>query len=153
MRIPRNSAFVLLLALALTLAACASGTSTTTGSTTGNSPTATTAPAATDTPAATGGPATISMAGFAFTGNKTVTIKAGESVTFDDPGDGGGVHQLVTGTDGQFTAVAGAPKEFATSSGTMFSPGVSMTITFSKPGTYLITCTIHPSMQATVIVQ
>jgi len=79
-------------------------------------------------------------------------IKAGQAVTFDDPSSSGGTHQLVTGTQGQFSAAAGAPSEFSSNSGIMFHPGDSKSITFPTAGTYQITCTIHPSMQATITV-
>jgi plastocyanin len=97
------------------------------------------------------GSATITMGGVSFTGNTTVTIKAGEAVTFDD--SSGGTHKLVTGTNGTFSAEQGAPSEFATKDGIPFNGGGTKTITFSNPGTYHITCTIHASMQATITVQ
>jgi plastocyanin len=147
---------VVFLALALALAACGPS------STAGGSPTATTGPAtatATAAPTATpttsggvGGSATISMAARSFSGNTSVTIKAGQAVTFDDPASGGGVHNLVTGQGGTFTAVSGAPSEFASANGQSFSPGDRKTVVFANPGTFPITCTIHASMQATITV-
>jgi plastocyanin len=62
------------------------------------------------------------------------------------------VHNLVTGTHGQFSAATGAPSEFAASSGVSFSPGDMKTIKFPTAGKFNITCTIHPSMQASVTV-
>jgi plastocyanin len=85
-----------------------------------------------------------------FSGTTNVTIKAGESVTFDD--SSGGTHHLVTGTNGQFTAAAGAPSEFSASAGLDLAPGDKKMVTFPTAGTYQITCTIHPSMQDTVTV-
>jgi plastocyanin len=96
------------------------------------------------------GSATISLGASSFTGTTNVTIKAGESVTFDD--SSGGTHHLVTGTNGQFTAVSGAPSEFSTSAGLDLASGDKKTITFPTAGTYQITCTIHPSMQAMITV-
>lgn len=96
--------------------------------------------------------ATISMAATSFSGNTNVTIKAGQSVTFSDPSSTGGTHDLVTGTHGAFSAAQGAPSEFASSNGIVFNPGDSKTIMFPTAGTYKITCTIHPSMEATVTV-
>ena len=87
-----------------------------------------------------------------FRGTTSLTIRAGQAVTFDDPGYLGGTHHLVTGMSGQFSAEAGAPSEFATAAGIMFSPGDHKSITFPTAGTYHITCTIHPSMQATITV-
>jgi plastocyanin len=135
----RALAVALLLTGALTLAACGGG-----GGGGGN--------------AGTPGPvtATITMAysDFAGTGTATtpsVTIKAGEAVAFVDPTSGGGTHNLVTGSQGQFSAEAGAPAAF-TSSGIMFRPGDTKDITFPTAGTYHITCTIHFYMSATVTV-
>lgn len=93
---------------------------------------------------------TITMGGTTFSGNTSVTIKAGESVTFDD--SSGGTHQLVTGTNGNFTAATGAPTEFSSDAGITFNSGDKKTITFPTAGTFQITCKIHPSMQATVTV-
>lgn len=145
----RKLALIFMLVCAFVLAAC--GTSSVVAT-----PTDTTAPAPTAAPAAsptTGGntgAATIGMGSFNFT-NTSVTIKAGQSVTFDDPSASGGTHNLVTGKNGQFSAQSGAPSEF-TSSGIMFSPGDSKAIKFPTAGTYTITCTFHPSMLATVTV-
>src|SRR5262245_30374162 len=94
---------------------------------------------------------TITMGATNFNGNTNVTIQKGESVTFDDTG--GGAHKLVTGTQGQFTAAQGAPSEFATKDGIVFTSGDKKTVSFSTAGTYHITCTFHPSMEATIIVQ
>ena len=146
----RKLAFVLLLLFGFTLAACGGSAAGTTPTATSAppEPTATTAPAA--TPTTSGAPA-ITMGAFSFTHN-SVTIKAGQSVTFDDPTDTGGVHEIVTGTTGKFTAANGAPTEFASASGVSFAPGDSKTIKFTTAGTFSFTCTIHPSMHATVIV-
>ena len=92
---------------------------------------------------------TITMGAGVFSGNTTISVKAGTAVTFDD--SGGGPHNLVTGTNGQFSAESGAPSELG-SSGLAFNGGDTKTVTFATAGTYSITCTIHPSMQATVTV-
>lgn len=138
----------------LLLAAC--GTSSTSAA--GNAPTA--SPTA-STP-------TIKMDSGDFIGNTALIIKAGQSVTFDfpmpaafssslttaaalSPGGGSG-HILVTGTHGAFQAIAGAPSEFATASGLFVHIGQKQTVTFPHAGTFPITCTIHPMMQATITV-
>jgi len=95
---------------------------------------------------------TFTMGGSGFADGTSLTIAAGQAVTFDDPASSGGTHHLVTGTSGQFAAETGAPSEFATSAGIDFHPGDSKAIAFTTPGTYHITCTIHPSMQATITV-
>jgi plastocyanin len=97
-----------------------------------------------------GGGSTLSLGGSGFTGATSITITAGQSVTFDD--SSGGTHDLVTGTNGTFTAVTGAPDEFSKSEGLGLSAGDKKTVTFNTAGTYQITCTIHPSMQATITV-
>src|SRR5262245_49559793 len=104
----RKLAIMLGVLIVVMLAGC--GETTSTGNAGAASPTATpTTAAPTATTASSGGgaaAATITMGGSAFSGTKDVTIKAGQSVLFSDPG---GVHNLVTGTHGQFTAAAGAP--------------------------------------------
>jgi plastocyanin len=92
------------------------------------------------------------MGASTFSGQTSITIKAGQIVAFIDPSSTGGFHHLVTGTGGAFKAAAGAPTEFATASGQTFSPGTTLGVTFPNAGTFPITCTIHPSMQATVTV-
>src|SRR5262245_6366977 len=118
--------------------------------------TATTAPTATSAPAAatatqrtSNAAATITMNEFAFTGKANVTIRAGQAVNFDDTH--GGPHILVVGTNGTFQAQSGAPPERNSASGTTVD-GDAKSITFPTVGTYQITCTLHPDMQATVSV-
>ena len=146
----RKTALVLAtIALTLFLAACGGGSSATTPSATVTSavqPTATTVPATTT--AATSA-ATIKMGSGVFSGGANVTIKAGQSVTFDDTK--GGPHNLVTGSGGSFTAEPGAPAQFG-SSGLLFAGGDSQTVAFMTAGVYHITCSYHPAMQATVTV-
>jgi plastocyanin len=96
------------------------------------------------------GGSTLSLGASSFTGATSITVTAGQAVTFDD--SSGGTHNLVTGTNGQFTAATGAPNEFSTKDGLSLSAGDKKTITFANAGTYHITCTIHPSMQATITV-
>lgn len=141
-----------IVALALLVAGC--GGSTAAGS---NPPTATTGsnptsapPTATTGSTGGGGTATIAMGSGHFSGNTSVTIKAGESVVFDD--SAGGPHDLVIGTHGTPSAEAGAPSQLNNSSGIDFGGGDKQTVVFPTAGTYNITCTLHPSMQATVTV-
>lgn len=154
----RKLALAFLMLFALSLAACGGSSTGDTGASTPPAPTDTTAPtpAATDTPAASGGgtaAATISMGSFNFADGASASIKVGQSVNFDDPSDSGGTHILVTGRNGQFASESGAPSAFSSSSGMQFNPGDAKTITFSKAGTYTITCTIHPNMLATITVK
>jgi plastocyanin len=93
--------------------------------------------------------ATITMGVGQFTGNTNVTLKIGGTLTLDD--SSGGSHNLVTGTNGQFSAEQGAPAGFV-EAGIPFSAGDKKNIVFSTAGVYHITCTLHPSMQATITV-
>jgi plastocyanin len=127
------SIFVCLLLAACGGTSSAGGTTTTSTATTGST---------------TSGAATIAMATTTFSGTTNVTIKAGQAVTFKSDG----THDLVIGKQGQFSGQSGAPSELNSSSGLTFSPGDSKSVTFPTAGTYSITCTIHPNMQATVVV-
>lgn len=93
---------------------------------------------------------TITMGPTGFTGNTTISIAAGKSVTFDDTT--GGTHDLVTGSNGTFASVNGAPSEFSTSDGLDLKAGDKKSVIFAHAGTYHITCVFHPSMQATITV-
>lgn len=99
-----------------------------------------------------GSPNTLTLGGSGFVGSTNISITSGQAVTFDDPSDSGGIHHLVTGKDGQFSAQAGAPSQFASADGINFNPGDSQSITFPTAGTFTITCTIHPTMLATITV-
>jgi plastocyanin len=95
------------------------------------------------------GPPTLTMVGSNFTGNTNLTIKAGQSVTFKDES---GSHIISTGHDQKYIAEPGAPAALNTASGVPFSPGEVKAFTFSTPGTYQITCQVHPDMNATITV-
>jgi plastocyanin len=134
---------------ALTLAACgSSSTPAAVPTDTPVPPTATTAaPTATSAPAGpVGGTIMLGVGRFVTT---TATIKAGQAVKFDDTN--GGPHNLLTGTNGTLTPATGAPSELS-GSGLPFHGGDSQTVTFPTAGTFMITCTFHPSMEATITV-
>jgi plastocyanin len=95
---------------------------------------------------------TITMNAMNFTGNTKLSIKAGQAVLFDDPAGSGGTHFLLTGTNGRLTLETGAPSVFESPTGILFNAGDQKSITFANAGTFLITCTIHPYMQATIAV-
>ncbi len=145
---------VLIASMAALLALSACGDTTVTSS---NSAVPTATPSATSVPTATAtssvtGAATLTMGSSSFAGSTKLHVSAGQAVTFSDPSASGGIHDLVTGTNGTFASASGAPPEFGNSGGVMFSPGDSKTITFPTAGTFSITCTIHPPMQATITV-
>jgi plastocyanin len=84
--------------------------------------------------------------------DKCVTVSANQSVTFDDPSTGGGVHIICTGENGSCQANADAPSDLA-APGFTIQNGEQKQVTFTKPGTYKLACTVHPAMNMTVVVQ
>jgi plastocyanin len=83
----------------------------------------------------------------------SITIKAGQAVHFTDPAGTGGVHTICLGTDGTCDSGAKGPQALQ-SPGFTINPGDgAKDVTFDTPGTYQITCSIHPAMSLTVIVQ
>jgi plastocyanin len=82
----------------------------------------------------------------------TVTIKAGQAVIFNDPADTGGTHVNCLGTNETCNASATGPTELK-DPGFTITPGQTKSVTFSQPGTYQVTCTVHPNMNLTVTVQ
>jgi len=95
---------------------------------------------------------TLTMGASMFVGATTFTFHASQAITLDDPAASGGTHNLVTGTHGLFAPAPGAPRALTSSAGIDFQPGDKQIVTFAHPGTYHITCTIHPMMQATMTV-
>lgn len=81
-----------------------------------------------------------------------ITIKSGVPFKFVDPTDTGGLHIICAGDNGKCIADANAPKDLA-DPGFTINPGESKTVTFDKPGTYRIACTVHPDMNLTITVQ
>ncbi len=62
-------------------------------------------------------------------------------------------HILCCGRNGKCAASQTVgPKELQ-GEGFQINAGQSQLVTFTTPGTYSITCSIHPSMQLTVVVQ
>lgn len=79
---------------------------------------------------------TVAMSGFAFD-PATVTIEVGDSVTWEN---GDGVGHTATGSGGAFdTGTVGG--------------GQSASVTFDTAGTFAYVCTIHPTMQGSVVVE
>jgi plastocyanin len=114
--------------------------------------------AAQGTPAGAGGGAAagtaiVNMSNINFVPNGgKVTIRAGQAVKFVDPLATGGLHYLLTGTNGTLTPTPGAPAELSTTNGMAINAGDTKAITFANAGTFMITCTIHPYMEVTVVV-
>lgn len=119
----------------LAVASCGGSSSTTTTTASGGGTATTVSGGGTVTTAATGG-AKVSISGFAFN-PATITIKAGESVTWTNADS---VDHRPVADNGEFT-------------GPTMANGQSYSFTFTKAGTYKYHCTIHPSMTGTVVVQ
>ena len=115
--------------LALVLAACGGGAASQPATDDGG------AAATEDTG---GGGETVSLAGGQFSPAE-LTIPAGTTVTFTDTTG----HTVTEGSDG-----TAAEDPIIDEQG-----GEDITFTFDEPGTYDITCTIHPSMNLTVTVE
>jgi plastocyanin len=82
------------------------------------------------------------------------TVKAGDAVKFVDPSGTGNLHILCFGQHQQCTPNPDGPAELNVSGGVTFNAGdPPKSFTFTKPGTYHVTCTIHPAMDMVVTVQ
>ena len=80
----------------------------------------------------------VSMANTTFTPS-TLTVPAGTTVTFTDTAG----HTVTEGTDGVAVEDPIVDEE----------GGADVPVTFDEPGTYNITCKIHPSMNMTITVE
>lgn len=85
--------------------------------------------------------ATVEQIGLQFSGE--VTVAAGEAVAFTNQ-DGVG-HTVTEGSGGVAADDACVNQSNA--------GGTSLVVTFTQPGDYRITCTIHPSMQTVIHVE
>ncbi|WIG57407.1 MAG: hypothetical protein OJF49_000151 [Ktedonobacterales bacterium] len=98
---------------------------------------------------------TIQMDATNFTA-KTITVTANTPVHFDDTVAGGGYHIVCVADGTAYSATCltsgDAPAELL-GQGTTFQGGETKDITFTKPGTYNVVCTVHPGMQIIVTVQ
>jgi len=116
---------IVLFVLALSLAACGSTSNS------GNS-------------GSSNNPNTITMGASTFSAN-TISIPKGSTIAFVDDQTTGAEHILVTGKMGIFQSQPGAP-DFGGSNGHTFQPGQAWTTPpLNTPGTYFVTCTIHPT--------
>ena len=99
-----------------------------------------------------GGGNTVEMGATTYTSGSSITIKKGQTITFTDNKSNGTLHILVVGENGTAQNEAGAPDFGA--NGMTFNPGDSKaTPPWMTPGTYHVTCTVHPTtMNLTVTV-
>ncbi len=97
------------------------------------------------------GPNTITMSSVRFS-QDVITIKKGDTLTFTSDVNGS-PHILAIGQNGNPQAEAGAP-DFGGNAGKQLQPGDSWTTPpWNTPGTYHVTCTVHPTtMNLTVTV-
>jgi plastocyanin len=125
------------IALGLVLAACSPAASSPAASDPAESPA--------ESAAGGGGEAdhVITISGTSFDPS-SLTIAAGESVAFENSGSN---HRIVEGEEG---TEASDPAFEALSLG---AGDISDPIAFDEPGSYPVTCTIHPSMQMTIVVE
>jgi plastocyanin len=83
----------------------------------------------------------------------TVTIKAGQAVHFTDPAGVGATHIVCLGSDGNCDTAAQGPQALQFGGFTINAADPPKDVTFATPGTYKITCSLHPSMNLKVTVQ
>ena len=84
---------------------------------------------------------TVTISGSSF--GDDITVPAGTTVTFNN--EDSLPHTVTEGTDGEAAADAAFDNDVAA--------GASTEVTFDEPGTYDVTCRIHPSMNMTVTVE
>lgn len=137
----KKAAFVALFALAISLLAACGGSPY--GGNSGNN--------------GSGGnsgssPNTVTMGAETFSMD-AITIAQGNTITFTNDQNSGTQHILVIGNQGTPANEAGAP-DFGGTSGHTIQPGQSFTTgAWNTPGTYHVTCVIHPTtMNLTVTV-
>jgi plastocyanin len=78
-----------------------------------------------------------------------ITIKQGQTLTFVDNDT---LHYLVIGTNALYQKESGAPDLGGPDGHTISAGQVWVTPPWTTPGSYHITCTIHPSMNLTITV-
>jgi len=83
----------------------------------------------------------------------SMTIQAGQAVHFTDPAGVGATHIICLGAEGQCDAAAQGPQALEGDGFTVNAGDPPRDIIFMTPGTYKITCSIHPRMNLTVTVQ
>ncbi|HUY79443.1 MAG TPA: plastocyanin/azurin family copper-binding protein [Ktedonobacterales bacterium] len=93
---------------------------------------------------------TVDMASATFV-QTCVNAKVNVPFTFNDPASSGGVHIICIGHDQACKAGATGPKDLL-GNGFQIVQGQTKVVTFTTPGTYDITCTVHPNMNVTVTV-
>ena len=141
----KNWLLAALMITMLALGACGNGAS--------GGPTATATGTATPTPTATPVSGAVVDMGFETFVQSSVSIKAGQAVTFRDPLSTGAIHVLCLGKDEICHPNPQGPAVLNSSSGFMFQAGDhDLPVIFPNAGTFTVTCTIHPNMNVTITV-
>jgi plastocyanin len=83
----------------------------------------------------------------------SVTITAGQTLHFTDPAGTGGTHIICLGADGVCDPGATGPQALRDPGFTINPGDPAHHALFETSGVYKITCTIHPAMNLTVVVQ
>lgn len=83
----------------------------------------------------------------------SITIKAGAAVHFTDAAGTGATHDVCLGSDGACDNAAKGPQALKSPGFTINAGDPAKDVTFDTPGTYKVTCSLHPAMNLTVIVQ
>jgi plastocyanin len=81
----------------------------------------------------------------------SVKVKSGKPVKFID-NTGGAEHILVIGQNGTWQPTSGTPDQLNNNTGMTILPGQEMDVVFTTPGTFTVTCKVHPAMLLTVTV-
>ena len=97
-------------------------------------------------------PNTVKTEGSVFA-TSSITIKKGSTLTFLDDPNNGALHILVIGQNAQPETENGAPNFGGGTAGIRIDVGDSWTTPpWNTAGTYHVACTVHPTMNLTVIV-
>lgn len=83
----------------------------------------------------------------------SITIKTGQAVHFTDSAGIGAQHIVCLGTNGTCDTSARGPQALQSPGFTINAGGPANDVIFATPGTYRVTCSLHPAMNLTVIVQ
>ncbi|MGE5335062.1 MAG: hypothetical protein ACM3N4_10215 [Nitrososphaerota archaeon] len=135
-----HPAMVLVLLLATSLTSCAIV----------RAPAPTPPPDFTPRPTPGGGANTIDMTATDFA-RHSLTIKRGSEVTFVVRLNSG-PHIICLGKNGTCDPSLPGPPELRQDGGFSLDAGQSLTLDFTSPGVYPITCSIYPSMNVTITV-
>jgi plastocyanin len=80
----------------------------------------------------------------------TAKVKVGSKIKFINDSDVS--HILVVGQDGKWVNATGAPADLNNAAGKLVTGGQEFDVIFDTPGTYTVTCTVHPAMLITITV-